>query len=75
MNAASPEHRYIVIEGPIGVGKTSLARRLGERLSAELVLEQAEQNPFLDRFYRTRKSERFRRSCIFCFSALSSSRR
>ena len=42
MTAASPEHRYIVIEGPIGVGKTSLARRLGERLSAELVLEQAE---------------------------------
>ena len=44
--------RYIVIEGPIGVGKTSLARRLAETLSAELVLEQAESNPFLERFYR-----------------------
>jgi deoxyguanosine kinase len=44
--------RYIVIEGPIGVGKTSLARRLAETLSAELILEQAESNPFLERFYR-----------------------
>lgn len=33
------KHRFIVVEGPIGVGKTSLARRLGEALSAELVLE------------------------------------
>ena len=45
-------HRYIVIEGPIGVGKTSLARRLAATLGAELVLEQAEANPFLERFYR-----------------------
>ncbi|MBM4214830.1 MAG: deoxynucleoside kinase [Gammaproteobacteria bacterium] len=44
--------RYIVIEGPIGVGKTSLARRLAETLSADLILEQAESNPFLERFYR-----------------------
>lgn len=44
--------RYIVIEGPIGVGKTSLARRLAETLSADLILEQAELNPFLERFYR-----------------------
>ena len=45
-------HRYIAIEGPIGVGKTSLARRLAETLNAQLVLEQAEANPFLERFYR-----------------------
>ncbi len=51
MSTTLPEHRYIVIEGPIGVGKTSLARRLATHLSAELVLEQAEQNPFLERFY------------------------
>lgn len=44
--------RYIAIEGPIGVGKTSLARRLAETLQFELVLEQAEENPFLERFYR-----------------------
>jgi deoxyadenosine/deoxycytidine kinase len=45
-------HRYIVIEGPIGVGKTSLARRLAATLNAQLVLEQADENPFLERFYR-----------------------
>jgi deoxyadenosine/deoxycytidine kinase len=45
-------HRYIVIEGPIGVGKTSLVRRLCASLSAEAVLEQASENPFLARFYR-----------------------
>ena len=44
--------RYVAIEGPIGVGKTSLARRLAESMQFELVLEQAEQNPFLERFYR-----------------------
>jgi deoxyadenosine/deoxycytidine kinase len=47
-----PPQRYIVVEGPIGVGKTSLARRLGGSLEAELVLEQDAQNPFLERFYR-----------------------
>ena len=44
--------RYLVVEGPIGAGKTSLARRLGARLSADLVLEQPEENPFLSRFYQ-----------------------
>lgn len=44
--------RYIVVEGPIGAGKTSLARRLGERLQAETLFEQAESNPFLARFYQ-----------------------
>ena len=43
---------YIVIEGPIGAGKTSLARRLAERLDAETVFEQPEQNAFLGRFYQ-----------------------
>jgi len=44
--------RHIVVEGPIGVGKTSLARRLGESIGAHLLLEQPEANPFLARFYR-----------------------
>lgn len=44
--------RYIAIEGPIGVGKTSLARRLAESLEFDLVLEDAGDNPFLERFYR-----------------------
>jgi deoxyguanosine kinase len=45
-------HRFIAVEGPIGVGKTSLARRLCSSLSAQGVLEEAVQNPFLERFYR-----------------------
>ena len=48
-------HRYIVVEGPIGVGKTSLAKRLAATLNCELVLEQAEENPFLEQFYRNRR--------------------
>lgn len=44
--------RHIVVEGPIGVGKTTLARRLAEHLKYPLLLEPAEENPFLDRFYR-----------------------
>ncbi|MGB0127749.1 MAG: deoxynucleoside kinase [Rhodocyclaceae bacterium] len=43
--------RYIVVEGPIGVGKTSFARRLGAALHADLLLERPEENPFLPRFY------------------------
>lgn len=51
-----PGHlRYVVIEGPIGVGKTSLARRLAESFASELILEQADDNPFLERFYRNRR--------------------
>src|SRR5207244_7921197 len=45
------KYRYLVVEGPIGAGKTSLARRLGARLGADLVLEQPGENPFLARFY------------------------
>lgn len=43
--------RHIVVEGPIGAGKTSFAQRLARRLDADLMLEQPELNPFLERFY------------------------
>ena len=48
----SERFRYLVVEGPIGAGKTSLAWRLGARLGAELLLEQPADNPFLARFYQ-----------------------
>ena len=44
--------RYIVVEGPIGAGKTSLARRIAERLNARLLLENPDANPFLPGFYQ-----------------------
>ncbi len=43
--------RYVVVEGPIGAGKTSLARQLAGHLDADMLLEQPEDNPFLARFY------------------------
>ena len=65
---ASPSpHRYIVVEGPIGVGKTSLARRLAESFGSELVLEQGEHNPFLERFYRNPRAAAFQTQLYFLF--------
>ncbi len=42
---------YLAVEGPIGVGKTSLVKLLGEKLGAKIVLEEYENNPFLEEFY------------------------
>jgi deoxyadenosine/deoxycytidine kinase len=65
--SAEPQHRFIVVEGPIGVGKSSLARRLAGSFGAELVLEQAEQNPFLERFYRDPRGAAFPSQLHFLF--------
>ncbi len=48
--------RFIAVEGPIGVGKTSLTKRLASSFNYEMLLEQPEQNPFLDRFYEDQRS-------------------
>lgn len=45
-------YRYVVVEGPIGVGKSSLAKKLADQLQGETLLEGAEANPFLPRFYQ-----------------------
>ena len=60
-------HRYIVVEGPIGVGKTSLVRRLCSSLSAQAVLEQAGENPFLERFYRNPRAGALPTQLYFLF--------
>lgn len=57
--------RYIVIEGPIGVGKTSLAELLAEQLKARKHLEMAENNPFLHDFYRDRRRYAFQVQLYF----------
>jgi deoxyguanosine kinase len=49
------EKRYIAVEGPIGVGKTSLSRMLALELDGELLLERTEDNPFLEKFYQDRR--------------------
>ena len=60
--------RYIAIEGPIGVGKTALARRLADSLAADLVLEEVDENPFIERFYRDGRSAALPAQMFFLFA-------
>ena len=60
--------RYIAIEGPIGVGKTALARRLADSLAADLILEELDENPFLERFYRDGRSAALPAQMFFLFA-------
>ena len=57
--------RYIAIEGVIGAGKTSLARKIKERLNGELLLEQFDANPFLEKFYSDRRRYAFQTQMFF----------
>ena len=59
--------RFIAVEGPIGVGKTSLTKRLAETFNYELLLENAEENPFLDRFYKNPRQHALATQLFFLF--------
>ncbi len=60
-----PNARYMVVEGPIGVGKTSLAELLAERLQARKLMEGPEENPFLSQFYKDMRRYAFQTQLYF----------
>src|SRR5438046_3513909 len=57
--------KYIVVEGPIGVGKTSLAKMLADEFQARTVFERVEDNPFLPKFYKSRETYAFQNQTFF----------
>ncbi len=68
---ANRPSRYIVTEGPLGVGKTSLTTLLAEELGARLILERAEDNPFLSDFYKDSARYRFQTQMFFLLNRYS----
>jgi deoxyadenosine/deoxycytidine kinase len=66
--------QFIVIEGPIGVGKTSLTRLLAKEFDARLVLEKADENPFLSQFYQDRKKYAFQAQIFFLLNRFQQQR-
>ncbi|MCP3673378.1 MAG: deoxynucleoside kinase [Gammaproteobacteria bacterium] len=67
-NAKLPS--YVAVEGPIGVGKTTLARQLADSFQGDLILEGAEDNPFLDKFYNDPKSVALPTQLYFLFQRI-----
>lgn len=63
-----PDLSFVAVEGVIGVGKTTFAKMLAERMDAELILEAAEENPFLANFYKNRKRYAFQTQVFFLLS-------
>jgi len=59
--------RYIAVEGPIGVGKTTLAKRLADSFNYEMLLEKSDENPFLERFYQNPKQHALSTQLFFLF--------
>lgn len=62
------DKRYIVVEGPIGVGKTSLVQMLGEEFGSRVILEKAAENPFLPKFYTNPAAFAFQTQMFFLLS-------
>ncbi len=58
---------YVVVEGPVGVGKTSLAQKISLAFGSDLLLERPEENPFLERFYQSRKTFALPTQLFFLF--------
>ncbi len=67
LNKASSIPRYIAVEGPIGVGKTSLAKRLARSFNYQILLELSEENPFLERFYHDPRQMALATQLFFLF--------
>lgn len=65
------KYRYIVVEGPIGVGKTTLATRLAEHIDAKTLLERPHENPFLARFYEDAERYAFPTQLFFLFQRIN----
>ncbi|MDB6061595.1 MAG: deoxynucleoside kinase [Verrucomicrobiaceae bacterium] len=63
----TPPPRFIAVEGPVGVGKTTLAKRLADSFNHQILLEQAENNPFLERFYRNPRQNALATQLFFLF--------
>ena len=68
MKEQERDHRYIAIEGPIGVGKTTFAQILARELKGRVVLEKADENPFLAKFYHEPEHYAFQTQLFFLFS-------
>ncbi|MBI1823467.1 MAG: deoxynucleoside kinase [Nitrospirae bacterium] len=68
MKEATKDHRYIAIEGPIGVGKTTLAQMLAKELKGRAILEKVDENPFLAKFYHQPEHYAFQTQLFFLFS-------
>jgi len=70
-----PEINYIAIEGVIGAGKTSLAKKIAERLDANFIVEEFEKNPFLESFYEDRKRFAFQTQMFFLINRYEQQKR
>jgi deoxyadenosine/deoxycytidine kinase len=67
LNGSTEKPDFIVVEGPIGVGKTSLVQRLADHFGSEMLLEGAEENPFLQRFYNNPREAALPAQLFFLF--------